>query len=51
MINRNCFFDESATENALSNLSSDVKGNQYMEDLSVILYNNLVVDEEDMDEE
>ncbi len=43
--------DESATENALSNLSSDVKGNQYMEDLSVILYNNLVVDEEDMDEE
>ena len=43
--------DESATENALSNLSSDVKGNQYMEDLSVILYNNLVGDEEDMDEE
>ena len=36
--------DESPIEDALLTLSSDVKGNQYQEDLSVILYNNLFED-------
>ena len=44
--------DESNIENSLSNLSTDVKGNQFQEDLSVILYNNLSEeDEEDIDDE
>ena len=44
--------DESNIENSLSNLSTDVKGNQFQEDLSVILYNNLFEeDEEDIDDE
>ena len=36
--------DESPIEDELLTLSSDVKGNQYQEDLSVILYNNLFED-------
>ena len=45
--------DESPIEDALSTLSSDVKGNQYQEDLSVILYNNLFedIEGEEPDEE
>lgn len=45
--------DESPIEDALLTLSSDVNGNQYQEDLSVILYNNLFEDigEEEPDEE
>ena len=44
--------DESNIESALSNLSTDVKGNQFQEDLSVILYNNLFEDdEENIDDE
>lgn len=45
--------DESPIEDALLTLSSDVKGNQYQEDLSVILYNNLFedIEGEEPDEE